>query len=272
MKSISLLISWLLPFASYSQSGGTAIVAVRYVFLHIQDTTDRSAVTRENMVLYLGGSASVYTSLDKMNRASEMRLGYESAMRELGKTPDPLYRPIATVSYFKEPSVSRLVTVEVAAGKAYTFSESLPVIDWNIEQQTKTIGGFPCQKATAAFRGRRYTAWFSTKLSYNNGPWKLGGLPGLILEAEDDSKEVVFEFAGLDDVSAQQVALTPEKDAIVTTPAELQLLKDAIRKNPSVMHPPGAAGGSVRGETSAKSAMSPADKKKEFNNPIEKSL
>jgi len=49
-----------------------------------------------------------------------------------------------------------------------------------------------CQKAEGDFRGRHYIAWFSNKILIPDGPWKLCGLPGLILEAYDEKKTVYF--------------------------------------------------------------------------------
>jgi GLPGLI family protein len=83
----------------------------------------------------------------------------------------------------------------------YLIEEEIPMINWAILPDTKDIKGLSCQKATARFRGRNYTAWFCNQLPFNNGPWKLGGLPGLIIEAADDRNEVVFNFAGYEDIS-----------------------------------------------------------------------
>jgi GLPGLI family protein len=76
--------------------------------------------------------------------------------------------------------------------------EKLPKIDWTITSETQKIGIFVCTKATAEFRGRNYTAWFTTEIPLPYGPWKLHGLPGLILEAYDTKKEVFFYFKSLE--------------------------------------------------------------------------
>lgn len=78
------------------------------------------------------------------------------------------------------------------------YSEPLPVQDWSVSDETQTIAGYLCQKATCSFRGREYTAWFSMAIPVSNGPWKLGGLPGLILKAYDNDKLYTFECVGLE--------------------------------------------------------------------------
>jgi GLPGLI family protein len=60
--------------------------------------------------------------------------------------------------------------------------------------QEKIIGGFQCKQAFTSFRGRDYEAWYAVSLPLPMGPWKLNGLPGLILEAKDKEEEVVFQF------------------------------------------------------------------------------
>lgn len=72
--------------------------------------------------------------------------------------------------------------------------ETTPFIKWEISNDTKDIGNFKCTKALGNFRGREYTAWFTTTIPLPYGPWKLQGLPGLILEAYDTNKEIYFYF------------------------------------------------------------------------------
>lgn len=72
------------------------------------------------------------------------------------------------------------------------FTEPVIVIDtmeqinWLIADTTKKIGDYTCKKASGTYRGRSYTVWFSDEIPVNSGPWKLNGLPGLILEGMDE--------------------------------------------------------------------------------------
>ena len=72
--------------------------------------------------------------------------------------------------------------------------ETIPKLNWELSDETKKISDFNCNMATTTFRGRKYTAWYATELTNSYGPWKLQGLPGLILEAYDEKKEVWFSI------------------------------------------------------------------------------
>ena len=65
------------------------------------------------------------------------------------------------------------------------FSEDTPKQTWEVQDSIKQIAGYSCQLAVTQFRGRLWYAWFSLDIPIDNGPWKLCGLPGLIMEAYD---------------------------------------------------------------------------------------
>jgi hypothetical protein len=49
-------------------------------------------------------------------------------------------------------------------------------------------------------------------LPFTNGPWKLNGLPGLIVEAYDDKNEVQFRFAGVEKVKSGDLAVDKARE------------------------------------------------------------
>jgi GLPGLI family protein len=65
---------------------------------------------------------------------------------------------------------------------------------WLLSDQYKTIGKFKCQMASTDLLGRKWEAWFTSEIPYPYGPWRLNGLPGLILEANDIEGKYLFSF------------------------------------------------------------------------------
>lgn len=92
-------------------------------------------------------------------------------------------------------------------GNIYYIKEITPKIEWKISRDSKEIGKFTCKKATTFFRGRQYTAWFTNEIPVPFGPWKLQGLPGLILEAYDTEKYVHWYFKNVEYPSKTKEAI-----------------------------------------------------------------
>lgn len=113
---------------------------------------------------------------------------------------------------------------------SYLIRESIPSIKWQILKTTKSIQGILVQKARAQFRGRQYTAWFAPDIPIANGPWKLGGLPGLILEAYDDERLVVFLFRSLHFKRELTIEMPRVKAATVDLLTYQELFKEEIQQ------------------------------------------
>ncbi len=73
------------------------------------------------------------------------------------------------------------------------YTEPYPLQQWKMETETQTILGHRCQKATCNWRGRDFIAWFAADIPVKFGPWKFGGLPGLILKLQDTEGLYRFE-------------------------------------------------------------------------------
>lgn len=77
----------------------------------------------------------------------------------------------------------------------YRYIEPIPKIAWTLEEEEEVILGHTCKKASAKWRGRDWTAWYS-EIPVDAGPWKFQGLPGLILKLFDSKNEHTFEAIG----------------------------------------------------------------------------
>ena len=68
----------------------------------------------------------------------------------------------------------------------YQYEDSTARFFWTLLPDTTEVCGYVCRKAEATFRGIRWTAWYAPAIPISSGPWKLNGLPGLVLWAYDD--------------------------------------------------------------------------------------
>lgn len=80
----------------------------------------------------------------------------------------------------------------------YRYSEPWPSMKWQLEDERQTICGYQCQKATCHWRGRDFAAWFTPKIPIKSGPWKFGGLPGLIMKVYDSRRLYLWEAVAVE--------------------------------------------------------------------------
>lgn len=222
MKIItSTLIATAISTATFAQNADKALARVRYSFSHMRDTTQKDNLYTENMLLVIGKNASVYTSYDKVNRDLELKKQVEEQIKNQGGTLTSLNinrsssKPVTSIDYFYFVNENKFYTKERIITN-YLVEEDAPTIKWKISKDTASFSGVKCQKATTYFKGRNWIAWFAPDLAFQSGPWKLNGLPGLIIEAHDEKNEVKFQFAGIDKVLAEDKPT--ETDQTVTLP------------------------------------------------------
>jgi GLPGLI family protein len=75
------------------------------------------------------------------------------------------------------------------------LSYNTPVIgNWKLANETKVINSIVCKKAEISYKGREWTAWYSTEIPLPYGPYKFSGLPGLIVKITDKTGDYDFEL------------------------------------------------------------------------------
>lgn len=83
----------------------------------------------------------------------------------------------------------------------YRYKEPWPSMTWTLTDEKQDICGYQCQKATCHWRGRDYEAWFTSAIPMKSGPWKFGGLPGLIMKMYDTKHLYTWEAVAVENGS-----------------------------------------------------------------------
>jgi GLPGLI family protein len=234
--------------SGFAQKPDTAQLMVHYKFSWVRDTAQRSTPYKENMALMLGKNSSAYRSYDGILEDAKFK---QQVQEQLANSPDGNVRikshHMASGQQFYEfPAQQKLVRKEQLFMNSYRIEEPMPNITWVVTSDTASFGGMHCQKATAHFKGRDYTAWFCPDLPFHAGPWKLSGLPGVILEAFDANKEVVFDFDGIEKVNDQEAQSQSKRGSNQKTddPGKQMLVGGPggeANADPYVIQPPASA-------------------------------
>ncbi|MGN0049458.1 MAG: GLPGLI family protein [Bacteroides sp.] len=78
------------------------------------------------------------------------------------------------------------------------YTENTPIQAWEyVLEDTATVMGYHCHAAQCTFGGREWKVYYTNDIPLPYGPWKLNGVKGLILKAEDNEHNFVFEAEGL---------------------------------------------------------------------------
>ena len=192
MKKISLL--FLLIAVFYAAQNQRFI----YEYQFVRDTLNKNDINKELMYLDIAKEGSRFYSRDVFVRDSMMIAKYEKEIAATGSmnftgVVTPRNNALVTYQVFKTyPAFKTSLETRIGTD-LYKVSEERK-IDWKILPERMTIGEFTAQKAIATFGGRKWTAWFSAELPFQDGPYKFHGLPGLIVKMEDESKTHQYEL------------------------------------------------------------------------------
>ncbi|WDF70419.1 GLPGLI family protein [Sphingobacterium oryzagri] len=178
---------------SYKKTSEPPTGVAYYHFFHIRDTTNIGVLWEEDFVMPFNGKQSVYASATKISQDSIQMAKLEAAMQSGSNTINlgVLRQTTSDKLYLNEEQGALFINKNFNQSN-YLIKEALEKINWEIEPETKEILGYTCQKAQGICKGRKYTAWFTTDIPVSFGPWKLHGLPGLILEAYDITHQIKF--------------------------------------------------------------------------------
>ena len=199
MRKTLLLSAWAICAISYAQETHTIEPAVLEVRYQVEQGKNKDVYT-----LRCGKNVSQYFSLNKL-RDDSLRASPDPSISAI-----PLNESLEAVMHRDDPTKQRptspghgdflywnltegkMSVYTSIFGSKYLVEEDIPVMDWEIaEDSVQTILDYECHKATTAFRGRVWTVWYAEDIPVSLGPWKLNGLPGMILQAECNNYNII---------------------------------------------------------------------------------
>ena len=162
------------------------------------DTTGRleDNISSDNMLLQIGPDGmskfSSYRNLtvDSILMRSSREQIVDAAIE--GKLSTGEFMTI----YKNHPS-GRLTHTEKICEDWFRYDEDMPEFDWELTDSVTNVLGYECHGAVCSFRGRRWTVFYAEEIPLADGPWKLHGLPGLIMKASDEKGHYTFECIGI---------------------------------------------------------------------------
>ena len=156
---------------------------------------------------------------------------YHSLIREWymlhseGRAPYPGTRSRDGSDFvFKNMPKKGIVTFKHMPFHLTTQDSIQQLFNWQLLDGDSVVCSYPCKKAQTTFRGRTWTVWYSLDLPYSDGPWKLCGLPGLILHARDNEGKFIFNCIGIEKGDGHSFSYPSSKKTRLVSPERMEEL------------------------------------------------
>ena len=181
-KIHATMIAFVLTIAAQAQTEAidtAQFVAVYDYECRTLDDEGQPVTDRMQVVVQVGRMVtksmpfSAYPQTGEVSKA-DVAVGFQEAL---------MHMPTVWTGYPEGQTTVR----EFIFPHDYEGYEPTPDIAWTLTEDTMTVSGYLCQQATAAFRGVEWHAWYTDEIPSSAGPWRLRGLPGLIVKAESEA-------------------------------------------------------------------------------------
>jgi GLPGLI family protein len=139
-------------------------------------------------IMYFNDTASYMFNSTLPEAGAIVQVNEHTAIAKIGdKDGLPLYKNVSVKNSEQKHFI-------IGQGYKYIVQDTLPAIKWMLTSDVKTIEKYKVQKATGTYGGRVYDVWFTHEIPVSNGPFRMQGLPGMILEAKSRDGKIDIAF------------------------------------------------------------------------------
>jgi len=206
LTSVALALAVLTVSAKPNKKDENKVIdklkyTITYRTKSVRDTTKLDSVGRYNyenddMQLLIGDKVSYFYSATYRAYEEELRKSVDA--NNIAIPTSTSARGSISMDFYRNYPTGKSTYLDKVIREKFRIIEPLEQPQWDIiADSTKQILDYHCQMARCSFKGRTWTAWFTTDIPLDNGPWKLCGLPGLILRAYDSKQQYIFDCVGM---------------------------------------------------------------------------
>lgn len=194
---------------------------ITYRTKSVRDTTKTDSEGRydyenDDMQLEVGEKVSYFYSATYRAYEEELRKSVDT--NNIAVPTSTSARGSISMDFYRNYPTGKSTYLDKVIREKFRITEPLEQPQWDIiADSTKQILNYDCQMARCTFKGRTWTAWFTADIPLDNGPWKLCGLPGLILRAYDSKQQYIFDCVGMKQAGeAENITYDPKFDKYAT--------------------------------------------------------
>ena len=223
MKKIIITFIWLFVHSlAYGQASptsfvmDTALIKVGYERIKLLDTLDVNNIKVDYLTLQAGKKGAAFYSEKRRKESGHLKTNDEYLLKAIKNHSiiDDLSK-LERDEIYRNHDMMQTWSLQRFDLTSWIIYEDIEKPVWNITGEADSILGFTCLKAETSFRGREWTAFFTPEIPIQEGPWKLYGLPGLILKVYDSKKHYIYEAKDINTVSPGLVEYVNYDDRFV---------------------------------------------------------
>lgn len=220
---------------TYRNTVDTSHLTVRYDCLFGDD-----AIPKECAILQIGREHTRFYGQNQWNADSVYTVAYNDPSyhcdpAKVAATPEKRCLSFEVIRNRRQREVGTYHRIPFRHDWIVVFFEEEVNAQCNLTQRVRMIGDYQCFHARIAVGGRIWDAWFAPEIPIDAGPWKLCGLPGLILEAADTTGSYRFVFRSLR--NCKEIITIPQQKITVTDKKRWLRYEKRIHENPRSLLP-----------------------------------
>ncbi|HFA51346.1 MAG TPA: GLPGLI family protein [Bacteroidetes bacterium] len=232
MKSIFLVLAFILPFFSIAQQTEGEIVYDVTVKLNIELPEDMAEAMKDQIpssqsfskALLFTEKATLYDDW-KGGENEDLEIEHESDGMEI-----KMVMTAPENIYYSDLENGTFINSRDFFGRMFLINGDIKKYQWKLTGDQQIINGYTCQKATCQDGDRNITAWFTPQIPIPAGPSDFNGLPGLILKIDIDNGEQVISPTEINIKKLDKKAITAPSKGKKVSQKEFDKIEETKKK------------------------------------------